>query len=815
MNSVKSLQASQKANDRKKKMPREAAEFAKKLGIDISGMEAEAQDIWKMLENMSENDPLGYAHFMQEHLDREKMEAEEKDRAATANDPKGKFFRPIIGFCVEMQTCGGNDGMKIREINHKTQSGKLLYVNMTSHQALEPPKDQHTGRPISLEGNRSTADGLELPLAIGPVRKHTIKNNNHEGGVTTTTSNDTGMDDISARDSTECLVVDVVVHPYVIHQCSTHLLWLNLTMSLVVEWVEQERRVVIAKNSQGKHIWTAVSRLDSTYRGAKTPKRDIKYMGGIGDNGDVPVLFPVNYTQPNPEEEEQEQARELMKKGGFQNPSDILTHKGRQQEQEENFLASTGKNLSSLLQDRTKGSSSHSGSAGSVATGGGGNIGGNANRDIRLPFDLGPQQPSSGAPASRVPFSQTDDNEKSVPVPVPKPTVSLVQELGPDGTPIVAPPASTSICAGTSAAAGGGGSKARGYAPPTVGTTTATTTATKPTRKAPSIPKGFLNNPKAAGKIYNGESGDRGVTGEEKDERISGAVGGSYARFMDRCQVVNADASGNVTSVQKPKAPAPPPAPLPASTPAPAPAASVSSKATIPVSAPPSVPAPPSLSDRELQQLEEMYERVDDDFEDLTQYTSSKSLNHGSSAANDDFTKQLEQFGLFSGTAGGGLDALLGLDAGGKGTVEEMKREKERRKEREKKEQEAAAAMAAAAAAAAASENSIRIVNSGGGDDLSITSHVEAKWVGRELQIVINDMMPAEAAAVDLQVSTNQVLFAKITDASAGISSEGGIQVEISKSRELVSSSAKAKYSKKSQRMTVAIGTIAAKTKTK
>jgi len=626
MNSVKTLQASQKASERKKGMPKEAIEFAKKMGINISGLEAEAQDIWKMLETMSDNDPIGYAKFMQEHLDKEKMEEEMK---SAEKEPEGQFFRPVVGFCVEMQTCGGNDGMKIREINQKSQSGKSLYVNMTSHKALEPPKDQNTGRPISLEGNRSTADGLELPLAIGPVRDHNMReeSSGSDGDVL----------------ETACLVVDVVVHPYVVHQCSVHLLWLNLTMGLVVEWVEQERRVTIAKNAQGKHAWTAISRLDSTYRGAKTSKRDVRYMAGRGDNGDVPVLFPVNYTEPDVEED---QAKSKSK--GFSDPSDILQHKGRQREQEEDFIASSGKNLTSLLQ--SKSGAAPAGPVGQVAS------------DIKLPFDLPAQ--SSGAPASKVPFQDVPS----------KPSRSLVQELGPDGAP-VAPPAPTPVSVPAPSA---GESKGKGYVPPTTGTTTQ---STRPTRKAPSIPKGFLNNPKAAGKIYGEEGGDRGVSGEavKEDERVSGAKGGSYARFMDRCQVVNSDNSGNFTNVEQPKNPFPkdkaaPPPPTPAE------------PAKAPVNPHATAPAPvkaPELSEYELRTLEEMYEKVDDDFENLTQFSNSHSKS-GAGATNDDFAKQLEQFGLFSN--GGDV---LGQSFG------EVKKERELREAAARREKEAAAAKAA------------------------------------------------------------------------------------------------------------------------
>jgi hypothetical protein len=72
---------------------------------------------------------------------------------------------------------------------------------------------------------------------------------------------------------------------------------------------------------------------------------------------------------------------------------------------------------------------------------------------------------------------------------------------------------------------------------------------------------------------------------------------------------------------------------------------------------------------------------------------------------------------------------------------------------------------------------------------------------------VVSNMTPAEAVEVDLQVSATQVVFAKLGE-SAAAAAAARLNVEVASARQLVSSSAKAKYSKKNQRMTV---TIAAK----
>ena len=66
----------------------------------------------------------------------------------------------------------------------------------------------------------------------------------------------------------------------------------------------------------------------------------------------------------------------------------------------------------------------------------------------------------------------------------------------------------------------------------------------------------------------------------------------------------------------------------------------------------------------------------------------------------------------------------------------------------------------------------------------------------------MNNVSVEEAKLMDLQVSRNQVVFGKL---GMAVSSENRTGVEVSKLRELVSTSAKAKYSKKNQRMNVTI----------
>ena len=52
----------------KTKLPKEAVQFAKSMGLDLSGLEPEAEDIWRMLDKLADSDPLQYQQFVAEQL---------------------------------------------------------------------------------------------------------------------------------------------------------------------------------------------------------------------------------------------------------------------------------------------------------------------------------------------------------------------------------------------------------------------------------------------------------------------------------------------------------------------------------------------------------------------------------------------------------------------------------------------------------------------------------------------------------------------------------------------------------------------------
>ena len=70
-------------------LPPEAAKFAKQLGLDIHGLEPEAQHLWNHLEKLSTESPVEYERFIAEQ-----MSAAKEGSDAEKNDKGGRAFRP-------------------------------------------------------------------------------------------------------------------------------------------------------------------------------------------------------------------------------------------------------------------------------------------------------------------------------------------------------------------------------------------------------------------------------------------------------------------------------------------------------------------------------------------------------------------------------------------------------------------------------------------------------------------------------------------------------------------------------------------------
>jgi hypothetical protein len=70
-------------------LPSDAVKFAKKLGIELDGLEPEAAEIWKQLERLSE-DPLEYERFISQQM----LLAKEEEGTRGKNSSGERSFRP-------------------------------------------------------------------------------------------------------------------------------------------------------------------------------------------------------------------------------------------------------------------------------------------------------------------------------------------------------------------------------------------------------------------------------------------------------------------------------------------------------------------------------------------------------------------------------------------------------------------------------------------------------------------------------------------------------------------------------------------------
>ena len=221
-------------------LPKDALKFAKQMGIDMKGLEAEAEDIWSMLNDMSEKNFDEYQSFIQQQF----KEQKEAETAASEGKEKDdtKFIRPIAGFAVETTTLSG-DGVKVRQTDASgAPMGKVMYVNVCSHEAVEQPMDYNGGR---IAGNWTTTADLQIPLVIGPTR--------------------------DLEENTK-MAVDALVNISVIERCVKQPSFKSQLVELVFASIMDERGVKL------KPSWTAAP---STY------------LGGRGAEKTTPVLFPI------------------------------------------------------------------------------------------------------------------------------------------------------------------------------------------------------------------------------------------------------------------------------------------------------------------------------------------------------------------------------------------------------------------------------------------------------------------------------------------------------------------------------------------
>lgn len=226
-----------------KKLPKEVFKFAKSLGIDLKGLEPEAEDIWNSLNDMAKNSSIEYEQFVQSAL----KEGKGND------DPEGekkKFVRPSAGFVFSLKTVGG-DKVRIRDLTDSSGPGKVLYVNVCSFVGIQQPVDSNNN---IISAEKLDSNGVEIPMIIGSTR------------------------DLNPNE----IAVDVLIHPVVKDCCDMKPTFKKELVDLIINCVESETKVQLLHGSF----------IDISNR---------TYVGGRGDTKSIPVLFPVsdgNETKP-------------------------------------------------------------------------------------------------------------------------------------------------------------------------------------------------------------------------------------------------------------------------------------------------------------------------------------------------------------------------------------------------------------------------------------------------------------------------------------------------------------------------------------
>lgn len=144
-------------------------------GINVEGFEAEAEDIWESLDNMSKKNPEEYRDFIRSQYENSLMPQKEQNGEVESTAPNNstecdRFFRPIAGFAIKSKTSRG-DGIKVRF----EDDGKIIFINFCSHPAIEAPLDQNghyvDTRDLYL---KKSADGLKVANHLTSKCSHNI-----------------------------------------------------------------------------------------------------------------------------------------------------------------------------------------------------------------------------------------------------------------------------------------------------------------------------------------------------------------------------------------------------------------------------------------------------------------------------------------------------------------------------------------------------------------------------------------------------------------------------------------------------------------
>jgi hypothetical protein len=220
------------------KLPPEALKFAKSMGLSLDGLEPEAEDMWKMLNDMSNSDPLKYQEFVRQQMEEMKLQEEEEKTGKAKTDDGTRSLRPAAGFCVQTETFAG-DGIKIREYDLKRsrQKGKPFFLNICESQGIECP----SANGVAVTDPRRIPDGLSIPLIVGTARD--LEDPSSAEG---NDSND------SCSSENLSIALDVLVNPKVIEMARYNSEFKGQVVQLALDWVMEESELKMYPD------WTAL-----------------------------------------------------------------------------------------------------------------------------------------------------------------------------------------------------------------------------------------------------------------------------------------------------------------------------------------------------------------------------------------------------------------------------------------------------------------------------------------------------------------------------------------------------------------------------
>jgi len=253
-------------------LPAEVIAMARQMGLGPDDMK-QMGSMWKNMDDLAVKDPDTYKKFTGDIL---------AEGPPEPGGTKAKSFIPTPAFVIKVKVA--SSGLKVSTLSGQAQK---FFINMTSCEALEPPKDNF-GRPVE-EHDKRSADGLQIPLLVGELRACP----DHSGEAAS--------------------ALDAVFHPWVMNRCAEDNTFKAQVIELALRWVEQETNLKFSKE------WKPIK---SKYKGGLLCGSDDT------ENELRPFPFPVDraMTQSDPIDERKEADTESKPPPpiNLNTPSDLL-----------------------------------------------------------------------------------------------------------------------------------------------------------------------------------------------------------------------------------------------------------------------------------------------------------------------------------------------------------------------------------------------------------------------------------------------------------------------------------------------------------